>query len=57
MNSKHFRALADAIKYWYADNDEDRLYAAHAIMSVCMQFNPNFDAGRFLTACGVEADE
>ena len=51
MTRKHFKALAEAISK--IEDEVARRAAAYAIAPVCRQFNPSFDRGRFLEACGV----
>lgn len=53
MTRKHFKELANAIKYATVD-DASRREMAEEISVVCYKFNPNFDKYRFLEACGVE---
>lgn len=52
MTKKHFEALARAIAA--IDDEKSRRDAAIAVMNACALFNPQFDAGRFLVACGVK---
>ncbi|MDI3304627.1 MAG: hypothetical protein QJR04_25095 [Burkholderia multivorans] len=51
MTKKHFEALAREIAA--IENEYARHAAALAVMRACMQFNPNFDCARFLSACKV----
>jgi len=53
MTKKHFEALARSIAA--IEDPKSRKDAAIAVMNACALFNQNFDAGRFLAACNVEA--
>ncbi|MEN6367737.1 MAG: hypothetical protein ABFC88_13075 [Thermoguttaceae bacterium] len=54
MSKKHFIALAAEISAIV--NPKARRAAALAVCSACARFNGRFDRGRFLRACGVNAD-
>jgi hypothetical protein len=51
MTKKHFTAAAAQIKS--EPSEVMRANLAAFFMSVAIQFNPNFDKGRFLAACGL----
>lgn len=53
MTRKHFAAIARVIESLEL-SDADRYTVAANFADMCGQFNPNFDRGRFLVACGVK---
>jgi hypothetical protein len=60
MTRKHFKAIAATLRreLQYADDTSSEIAiedTAKALCSIFAEFNPNFDRGRFLAACGVEA--
>ena len=66
MTKKHFKALAGELKYrkpckiakprGYSARLEAWESVVEGVAGVCATFNPRFDRGRFLTACGVDDD-
>jgi hypothetical protein len=55
MTRKHFKDLAEAIKYVADDPRSDDLTVSlmiQEIMGVCRRANSNFDSARFLAAIG-----
>ena len=62
MTKKHFIAIAADIRANLAmrERDEGEIHGieaqARSLCAVFAQFNPAFDRGRFLAACGVEAE-
>jgi hypothetical protein len=67
MTKKHFNAIARAIRFapriGYFNNcdgkmqqaqEDFRKVVAREIATALSDFNPSFDRGRFLIACGVE---
>lgn len=53
MSRRHFRKLAAAINETFEEMENDAGVEAlmHRIMRVCRSENPNFDSGRFYSAC------
>lgn len=51
MTKTHFKKLAEAIST--ITSDEERGRVAELIGKVCHRDNPNFDWGKWLTACRV----
>ena len=60
MTRKHFNAIADALRFSRPDFStvahEQWEKDCSAMADACRSFNGQFDRGRFLRACGVEAE-
>ena len=54
MTRQHFRALAAAIAT--VEPFTARRQAAEAVARVCKQFNPAFNASKFMEACDANVD-
>jgi hypothetical protein len=57
MTKKHFNAIAEIVKTAIENNPGAKgtiSAMGYKLATLCENDNPNFDLGRFLTACGIE---
>lgn len=53
MTKRHFEAFARQIREATHRTHDERLVCAWTVIHVAEEFNPRFDRGRFLRACGL----
>ena len=52
MTRKHFESIAAQIRHMTLGK-ATRRHVAESMADTCAMYNPNFDRGKFLTACGL----